>query len=195
MPKQLYYHAAEHIEQRKDPSVRPSFPLRVRVRRLIWNLCWAVFFRLSPRPLHGWRSMLLRLFGATIGPDCHFYPGARVWAPWNLNAADHVAAGDGAEIYNPAPVRLGSHAILSQNAYVCGATHDFDDSAFPLLAFAMDIGPYAWICARACVAPGVTTGPFRINAFLSVSWPMSRLDPLRHPRLSHLRGGELSRAS
>ena len=169
MPKQLYYHAAEHIEQRKDPSVRPSFPLRVRVRRLIWNLCWAVFFRLSPRPLHGWRSMLLRLFGATIGPDCHFYPGARVWAPWNLNAADHVAAGDGAEIYNPAPVRLGSHAILSQNAYVCGATHDFDDSAFPLLAFAMDIGPYAWICARACVAPGVCVGEGAVLGLASVA--------------------------
>ena len=42
--------------------------------------------------------------------------------------------------------------------------------------------------------PGVATGPFRINAFLSVSWPMSRLDALRHPRLSHLRGEE-SRAS
>jgi putative colanic acid biosynthesis acetyltransferase WcaF len=69
-----------------------------------------------------------------------------------------VTAGDGAEIYNPAPVSLGSHAILSQGAYVCAATHDYDDPAFPLIAFAMDIGPYAWVCARACVAPGVNMG-------------------------------------
>ncbi len=44
------------------------------------------------------------------------------------------------EIYNPAPVTLGSHAILSQEAYVCGATHDYDDPAFPLIAYAMNIG-------------------------------------------------------
>jgi putative colanic acid biosynthesis acetyltransferase WcaF len=169
MAKQLHYHAAEHIPQRKDPFVRPSFPLRVRVRRLIWSLCWAIFYRSSPRPMHGWRSMLLRLFGARMGPHCHFYPSARVWAPWNLNSADHVTAGDGAEIYNPAPIRLGSHAILSQNAYVCGATHDFEDPAFFPLAFAMTIGPYAWICARACIAPGVNVGEGAVLGLGSVA--------------------------
>ena len=169
MAKRLYYHAAEHIAQIKDPSVRPSFPLRVRVRRLIWNLCWAVFYRLSPRPLHSWRAMLLRFFGARMEPNCHFYPSAKVWAPWNLNCADHVTAGDGAEIYNPAPIRLGSHAILSQNAYLCGATHDFEDPAFPLLAYAMDIGAYAWVCARACVAPGVNVGEGAVLGLASVA--------------------------
>jgi putative colanic acid biosynthesis acetyltransferase WcaF len=168
MAKQLHYHAAEHIAQRKDPLVRPSFPLGIRVRRLLWNLCWAIFYRLSPRPLHGWRSMVLRLFGAR-GPNCHFYPSARVWAPWNLDSADHVTAGDGAEIYNPAPVHVGSHAILSQCAYVCGATHDFEDPAFPLLAFATEIGPYAWICARACVAPGINVGEGAVLGLASVA--------------------------
>ena len=62
-----------------------------------------------------------------LGPNCHFYPGSKVWAPWNLICADQVTAGDGVEIYNPAPVTLGSHAILSQGAYLCGATHDYDD--------------------------------------------------------------------
>lgn len=169
MAKQLYYDAAEHIAQRNDPLVRPSFPVRIRVKRLFWNVCWAIFYRLSPRPLHSWRAMLLRLFGARVGPNCHFYPSAKIWAPWNLDAADHVTAGDGAEIYNPAPVRLGSHAIVSQNAYVCGATHDFDDAAFPLLAYAMEIGPYAWICARACIAPGVKVGEGAVLGLASVA--------------------------
>ncbi len=48
--------------------------------------------------------------------------------------------------------------FLSQGAYVCGATHDFDDPAFPLLTYAMEIGAYAWVCARASVGPGVTIG-------------------------------------
>ncbi|WP_433964953.1 putative colanic acid biosynthesis acetyltransferase [Tunturiibacter gelidiferens] len=157
MPKQIHYNAADHIsaETAADPYLRPAFSVQDRLRRLNWNLCWAVFYRTSPRPLHSWRAFLLRLFGAKMGPNCHFYPRSKVWAPWNLICAEQVTAGDGVEIYNPAPVTLGSHAILSQEAYLCGATHDYDDPAFPLIAYAMNIGPYAWVCARASVAPGV----------------------------------------
>jgi putative colanic acid biosynthesis acetyltransferase WcaF len=171
MPKQIHYNAAEHIsaDTAADPYLRPAFSFRDRLRRLNWNICWTVFYRTSPRPLHSWRSFLLRLFGATMGTNCHFYPRSRVWAPWNLICADQVTAGDGAEIYNPAPVTLGSHAILSQDAYVCAATHDYDDPAFPLIAYAMNIGAYAWVCARASVAPGVNMGEGAVLGLGSVA--------------------------
>lgn len=104
-----------------------------------------------------------------MGPDCHFYPGSKVWAPWNLTCAAQVTAADGAEIYNPAPITFGSHAILSQDAYICGATHDYDDAAFPLLAYAMNFGAYAWICARASVAPGVNVGEGAVLGLGSVA--------------------------
>jgi len=171
MPKQVHYNAAEHIadETAADPYLRPAFSLRNRMRRLIWNICWALLYRMSPRPLHSWRSLLLRCFGATMGPNCHFYPGSKIWAPWNLTCADQVTAGDGVEIYNPAPITLGSHAILSQGAYVCGATHDYDDPGFPLIAFAIDIGAYAWVCARASVAPGVNMGEGAVLGLGSVA--------------------------
>jgi len=160
MARQVFYNAADHIaaETASDPSLRPAFSLQNRLRRLVWNLCWLFLYRPSPRPLHGWRALLLRLFGAKLGAQCHFYPGSKIWAPWNLLCADRVSAGDDAEIYNPAPIHFGSHAIVSQDAYLCGATHDFDDPAFPLLAYSMEIGPYAWICARASVGPGVNVG-------------------------------------
>jgi putative colanic acid biosynthesis acetyltransferase WcaF len=171
MPKQIHYNASEHIsaETAAAPYLRPAFSLRDRLRRLNWNICWALLYRTSPRPLHSWRASLLRLFGATMGPNCHFYPRSKVWAPWNLICADQVTAGDGAEIYNPAPVTLGSHAILSQDAYVCAATHDYDDPAFPLIAYAMTIGPYAWVCARASVAPGVNIGEGAVLGLGSVA--------------------------
>lgn len=171
MARQIHYNAAEHIaaEVAKDPYARPAFSAGNRIRRAVWGLCWAIFYRFSPRPFFAWRALLLRMFGATLGPTCKFYPSSRVWAPWNLICADLVAVGDGAEIYNPAPVRLGSHAILSQNAYLCGATHEFDDPAFPLLAYAMEVGPYAWVCARACVAPGVNVGEGAVLGLASVA--------------------------
>ena len=171
MARQLQYIAADHIsaDTAKDPYLRPAFSLQNRLMRLVWNLCWLLLYRISPRPFHAWRSMLLRAFGAKLGRKCHFYPASKIWAPWNLICDDQVAVGDGAEIYNPAPIQLGSHAIVSQGAYICGATHDFDDPAFPLLAYSMTIGPYAWICARACVSPGTQVGEGAVLGLASVA--------------------------
>ncbi|MGI4758539.1 MAG: putative colanic acid biosynthesis acetyltransferase [Janthinobacterium lividum] len=138
-----------------DPYLRPSFSLGNRLLRLLWAIVHVLLYRTSPVPLHAWRSFLLRCFGASMGPACHFYPSSRVWAPWNLYCQDQVTAANGVEIYNPAPMRFGSHVILSQGAYLCGATHDYDRADFPLLAYEMRFGAYAWICARAAVAPGV----------------------------------------
>jgi len=157
MPRQIDYRVPEPTTG-QDAYTRPAFSFGNRAKRLVWNITWLVLFRLSPRPFHAWRAMLLRLFGATLGPDCHFYPAARVWAPWNLICADHVAAGDGVEIYNPSPMHFASHVILSQDAYLCGATHDYNDPTFPLLSYQMSFGAYAWICARASVGPGVNVG-------------------------------------
>ncbi|HWT64679.1 MAG TPA: hypothetical protein VN151_01090 [Terracidiphilus sp.] len=160
MAKEIAYHAAgqQGPGTAADPYLRPSFSRGNRMRRAVWNAVWLLLYRPSPRPLHGWRVLLLRAFGAEMGPNCHFYPGSRVWAPWNLRCSDQVTAGDGAEIYNPVRMEFGSHAIVSQGAYVCGATHDYDDAAFPLVAYEMKVGAYAWICARACVGPGVQVG-------------------------------------
>jgi putative colanic acid biosynthesis acetyltransferase WcaF len=171
MAKQLHYNAADHISESSasDPYLRPSFPLHDRLKRLVWNASWVLFYRLSPRPLHAWRALLLRAFGATMGRDCHFYPASKIWAPWNLVCADQVTAADGAEIYNPAPMYFGSHAIVSQGAYICGATHDMNDPAFPLLAFSASFGSYAWVCARAVVSPGVSLGDGAVLGLGSVA--------------------------
>ena len=159
MSRSPEYNAAQVIPAgNPDAYLRPAFPLSVRSRRLAWNIVRVLLYRLSPRPFHGWRAMLLRAFGARMGPNCHFYPRSKVWAPWNLICEDQVTVADGAEIYNPSPMSFGSHAILSQESYLCGATHDYDDPAFPLIAFAMQVGAYSWICARAAVLPGINVG-------------------------------------
>jgi putative colanic acid biosynthesis acetyltransferase WcaF len=171
MAKEIGYNAAEagHSTHVADPYLRPAFSAGNRLRRLVWNISWALLYRTSPRPFHAWRSFLLRLFGAKLGPDCHFYPDSRVWAPWNLVCADHVAAGDGVEIYNPATIHLHSHVILSQQAYLCGATHDYNDPRFPLIAYPMCLDAYAWVCARASVAPGVNLGEGAVLGLGSVA--------------------------
>jgi putative colanic acid biosynthesis acetyltransferase WcaF len=70
---------------------------------------------------------------------------------------------------------FGSHAIVSQGAYLCGATHDYDDPGFPLIAFKMEIGAYSWICAHAKVGPGANVGEGAILGLGAVT--MKDLEP------------------
>ena len=139
-----------------DPHKQPSFPLSNRLWRFSWGIVYSLFFRPSPRPLHAWRAFLLRSFGAKLGCDCHIYPKAIIWAPRNLVCEDVVAIADFANVYNPDKVYLGSHSIISQEAYLCGATHDYESAEFPLISAPITVGPYAWICARSTVQMGVT---------------------------------------
>jgi putative colanic acid biosynthesis acetyltransferase WcaF len=153
----------------ENPYHRPSFSLKHRLARLLWQFVYLLLYRTSPRPMHAWRSLLLRLFGAKLGPGCHFYPGGKVWAPWNLICEDCCTLGDQAEIYNPSPIYLESHCIVSQQAYLCGATHDYNHPDFPMISFRMRLGAYSWICARASVSPGVQVGTGAVLGLGSVA--------------------------
>ena len=139
-----------------DPYLQPQTGLANRAGRALWGVTYWLLFRPSPRPLHAWRTMLLRCFGARIGNHCHIYPRARIWAPWNLQCGDVVAIADDAQIYNAWPVALESHATISQQAWLCTASHDIDDAGFPMTGAPIHVGERAWVCGRATVLPGIT---------------------------------------
>ncbi len=139
-------------------TVGPSFSLGNRAARQVWNVAWLLLFRPTPRPFHAWRRLVLRCFGARVGPGAHIYPGARVWAPWNLTIGCSAAIADGAEVYNPSPVTIGEFAVISQGVYLCGASHDYEQWAFPLVSEPIVIGAHAWVAARAIVHMGITLG-------------------------------------
>lgn len=152
-----------------DPYLQPMTSARSKLARLLWGIVRVCLFRPTPRPLHAWRAFLLRCFGARLGPNCHIYPAAQIWAPWNLRCDDSAAIADEAVIYNVGPVHLGSHAIISQQAYVCTASNDIDDPRFAMVVAPIAIGRYAWVCARACVMPGVTLGEGAVLGLASVA--------------------------
>jgi putative colanic acid biosynthesis acetyltransferase WcaF len=141
-----------------DPYLRPAFTVQNKFRRAFWALSWLFLFRLTPVPWFFWRSALLRLFGAKVGPRNFIYPSARIWAPWLLETEAVVTIGRGAEIYNPGGVLLKHHSIVSQGAYICGASHDYNDPGFPFFSKRIVLEAYSWIGARAIVLPGVRVG-------------------------------------
>ncbi|OPZ75695.1 MAG: Galactoside O-acetyltransferase [Verrucomicrobia bacterium ADurb.Bin474] len=136
----------------------PSFGLKSRIARGIWGLVEVSLFRLSPRPLHRWRSLLLRCFGARIGSHTHIYPGVRVWAPWNLHIGNECGIGDETILYSQDTITLGDRVVISQGCYLCTGTHDYETSGFPLRTLPIHIGSHAWIAAQAFIHPGVTIG-------------------------------------
>lgn len=119
--------------------------------------------------MHGWRRILLRLFGATIGKGVHPYPSSKIWAPWNLTMDDYSCLSHGVICYNVSPVHLGKNVTVSQYSHLCTATHDYSNPAMPLMTAPIRIGDNAWITADVFVAPGVTIGEGAvINARSSV---------------------------
>jgi putative colanic acid biosynthesis acetyltransferase WcaF len=136
----------------------PSPDFRDKLLRALWTIVWFSLFRFSPVPLHGWRRVLLRLFGAKIGKQAHPYPSARIWAPWNLTMGERSCLSAGVDCYCVAPIQLGADSVVSQRAFLCAASHDFRESGFPLVVGEIVIGDGAWVAAEAFIGPGVTIG-------------------------------------
>jgi putative colanic acid biosynthesis acetyltransferase WcaF len=108
--------------------------------------------------MHSWRVFILRCFGGRIGAKNMIYPTAKIWAPWLLKTGDVVTIAGGVNIYNPAEVEINDRSVLSQDCYVCAATHDYNNRDFSTVSKRIVIGPVSWICAKAIVLPGVTVG-------------------------------------
>jgi len=148
--------SARSLPARRALVRQPPTSFANKVGRGLWNIVWVLLYRPSPRPLHGWRRMLLRAFGAKVGRGAMPYPSAVVWAPWNLIMGDHSTLGDGADCYSVATIEIGSHASVSQRAYLCAASRDVDDPDHPLMTAPIVVEAHGWVAAEAYVGPGVT---------------------------------------
>src|SRR5271163_2003367 len=84
--------------------------------RWIWAIVQSSLFRWSPRPMHGFRARLLRLFGAHIPDPAQVvvYPTVRVLLPWNLELAPRSMLGPRVNVYNLGRIALARGANVSQ---------------------------------------------------------------------------------
>lgn len=148
-------------------TVTPT-PRREVLLRWVWTFVQSTLFRWSPRPLHGFRAALLRLFGARIEGPVVIFPTARVTYPWRLSLAPHTMVGPFVHLYNLGPIRLERGANLSQFCHLCAGSHDFNRWSMPLVTAPIVIGPNAWLGADVFVGPGVTVGELAVVGARSV---------------------------
>jgi len=137
---------------------RSPHSVSTHIGRGLWNVAWLLLFRPTPKLLWRWRGLLLRVFGARLGPQAYVAASCRIWAPWNLTLEERAAMGEHVDCYNVVAVRVGREATISQYSYLCTATHEFEMPGMPLNAQPIRIGAHAWICADVFIGPGVTVG-------------------------------------
>lgn len=154
------------------------------LRRVFWGV-GKLLFHFSPRPCFGWRRMVLRCFGASVGKQVNTYPSTRIYYPWNLTVGDWSAIGEDTLIYNLGPVTLGRKVTISHRAHLCAGTHDYTRPDMPLLKLPIVVRDQAWICADAFIGPGVTVGEGAVVGACAVvkkdvaSWTVIAGNPAR----------------
>ena len=130
----------------------------MKVRRVLWMLASGPLFRCSFHNWYAWRRLVLRVFGARVGPRVRVRPTARIEMPWNVELGEAAIVGDYAILYSLGKITIGSFSVISQYAHLCAGTHDHTRRPFPLVCHPITIGREAWVAADAFVGPGVTVG-------------------------------------
>ncbi len=181
--------------RRFDRSLaRSEHTLWNKCGRGLWGIVWCLLFRPSPRPLHAWRRLLLKVFGARIDRGAKVASSCRIWAPWNLEMGRFSCLGEKVDCYCVGRIRLGNDVVVSQYSYLCSATHDPSDPRFKLVTAPITIEDQAWVAADVFVGPGVTVGEgsvvgARASAYKDVpAWTIVGGNPAKPIRKRELRG-------
>jgi putative colanic acid biosynthesis acetyltransferase WcaF len=139
-----------------------------KLARVLWAVVWGTLFRWSPRVFFGWRRILLRLFGARIGRNARISPSVKIWAPWNLTVGDEASIAHQVDCYCVDRLSIGSHATVSQYAFLCTASHDISDPNMSLITAPIEIAAQSWVCAGTFIGMGQTVGEGAVIGAMSV---------------------------
>ena len=136
-----------------------------RFKMLVWRAVNRFVYSLAPRHM---RKRILLAFGAKIGSGGYFYRHIKIYAPWNLEIGDGVCIAPFVDIYNKERVVIGSHVVISQDTYICTASHDITSPIMETKNRPIQIGDNSWIAAKAALLPGVRIGEGAVVGACSV---------------------------
>ena len=83
-------------------------------------------------------------------------PSCRVWQPWKLTMGAYSCLSERVDCYNADEIRIGDQATISQDSFLCTASHDISSPIMELVTAPIIIKDQTWICARSIILPGVT---------------------------------------
>ena len=105
------------------PKYIDTIPKSDKFYRLIWRLISLFLFRPFSLPFfNGWRLVLLRVFGAKIGPGSIVHSSAYIPSPRNISIGKESAIGPEVK-FHFGKTYIGDKVTISQRTYLCSATH------------------------------------------------------------------------
>ena len=108
--------------------------------------------------------------------------------------AAYSCLGPSVNCYSMALIELEERVVVSQGAYLCSGSHDYNQESFQLFAEPILICADAWICTEAFLSPGVQIGEGAVIGaravvtrsqpawFVSAGNPAQPLKVRKHPR-------------
>jgi len=145
----------QDLSKFKTPA---DFRGKGKIYTQLWWSVDAIFFRLSPKFMYGFRRALLRIFGAKIGKGVLIRPSAKITYPWKLTIGDYSWIGDDSIIYNLGQIDIGSNVAIAHRVYLCSGFHEIDKVTFDIGANPIVIEDEVWLPNDVFVGPGVLIG-------------------------------------
>ena len=129
------------------------------VKRIVWSIVNKTLFRLLITPyLKEVRNALLRMFGAKVAKGIMIYPSVDIWYPWKLEIGRYSCIGPKVNLYNKDSIIIGDNVVISQESFLCTASHDYNKASHDLITKPIIIHDRVWVASQAFVGMGVTLG-------------------------------------
>ncbi len=157
--RHTYYHPSQYVS---------SHSLGDRLYLLTWRTIGIWFFWLIPSQCHRLRNCILRIFGASVAETAVIHPLCRIYSPRLLTIGHRSCLAAGVDCYCVDQVVLADDVTVSQDAFLCTASHDIDRGDRALVTGPIRINRGAWIFARATILPGITVGEGAVAAACAV---------------------------
>lgn len=119
---------------------------------------WFTNSFLSALPSKRLRYYGLKLQGMKLARNVRFYQGFHIRAPHLIEIEDHVTIGPKCLLDGRKGLHICSHVVIAYDAIIWTLNHDYNDTHFSTWGGGVRIGPYAWICSRSVILPGISIG-------------------------------------
>jgi putative colanic acid biosynthesis acetyltransferase WcaF len=147
----------------------PYKPGGSALKRVLWYYVNALVFKSSLFPFYGFKTWLLRLFGAKIGNEVEIKPCVNIKYPWWLTIGNEVWIGENVWIDCLVPITIGNNVCISQGAVLLTGNHDYKKTSFDLITKEIILEDGVWIGAFAVVNAGVVARSHAVLASGSVA--------------------------
>lgn len=130
-------------------------PGRGRLIRFLWLIFSIVVFQNRLVFSYGFKVLILRVFGATIGQGVVIKPCVNIKYPWNLKIGDNTWIGEECWLDSLVLIDIGDNVCVSQGSYLCTGNHDWGRSNFGLQTKSIVLENGVWVGAKSILLPGV----------------------------------------